>query len=91
MNEAPWQQQNWFRDRIREFVWQALSWPYAVAIALTVLFLASVLIPRLNSQSGMVSGIMLAAWGFAWARREAAKLIDAKAAQMQNGKNGAEK
>jgi len=31
----PWDEPGWLGRRIREFLWQGLSWPYVVAVAFT--------------------------------------------------------
>ncbi len=37
--DAPWHGRRWLADRVAELLWQLLSWPYIVAVAVTARFL----------------------------------------------------
>jgi hypothetical protein len=64
----PWHASGWWIDRLRELLWQALSWPYLIALSLTAFFLLR--------PDALTRDAMLASWGLAFLRREGGKLID---------------
>jgi hypothetical protein len=59
----PWQLSGWVADRLRELVWQLLSWSYLIALALTWAFLQ-------NTTNAILRDAMIVAWALAFARRE---------------------
>lgn len=79
MNNAgpkPWEVRGWVWSRIKELLWQGLSWAYVIAVALTANFLIR--------DSGLSRDAMLAAWTIAFGVRfVAAPLADAKASSIQ--------
>lgn len=72
----PWDARGWLRSRIKELVWQGLSWAYVIAVTLTANFLLR--------HDGVSRDAMLAAWTLAFGVRfVAAPLADAKASSIQ--------
>ncbi len=86
---APWDAPGWPRRRLRELAYTLLSWPYLLSFAFTWLFVAALLGPRLTPHVGLLRDLVVMLWGLSFLRREAAKIVDAKAAQMGNGKAAA--
>lgn len=85
MTPRPWHIPGWPRDRVAELAWQLISWPYLVAVGLTVLFVVTVLTPSLHSQTAISSTTAIAGWGLAFAVRQVSKVTDAKVTSMLNG------
>lgn len=75
----PWRSDAWWLwDRLEEAVYQAVSWPYFIALSMTALFVYTVFTPTLHSQTGVTSMMAITSWGLAFARREFAKWVETR-------------
>ncbi len=67
----PWDEPGWLGRRVRELVWQGLSWPYLVAVASTV--------AALQSRDPTLITAALGMWAVALGRRLVQQGIEARA------------
>ncbi len=77
MTEQPWGEPGWLGRRVRELVWQGLSWPYLVAIAFTV--------ASLRGRDPTMITAALGAWGVALGRRLVQQGLEARAGGLAAG------
>jgi hypothetical protein len=65
----PWDEPGWLGHRLREFLWQGLSWPYVVAITFTA--------SALQTRDPAFITASLGMWSIALGRRVIQRGLDA--------------